>query len=191
MPAICPQCDFPFPVAAPESEEFSTCPVCGAESLVRVFPALLAPAAAPTGETAGESEAVCFDHPRKRAAAACSQCGRFVCALCATEFRGECWCPQCLAAGVQKKRVTELENSRTLYDSIALGLATLPALLISPTLLTAPATLLVSLIYWKKPLGLVRRWRWRMVLALVLALAEIGFWVTIVVVAAIAARKAK
>jgi hypothetical protein len=146
--------------------------------MVRVFPALFQRApqpAAPT--TAAEGEGTCFDHPTKLAIAHCSQCGRFLCPLCAVDFRGGIWCPTCISAGVTRKRSVEFENSRTLYDSIALAISTLPLLLWPFTFLGAPAALFMGIRFWRRPLSLVRRYRWRMALAILFATAEIVAWV--------------
>ncbi len=177
MPITCPACRFPVPAASLEPADFAPCPVCGAENLYRVFPAQFRVTEAGPGASAAEGEASCFDHPSKRAVAACSQCGRFLCALCSTDFRGELWCPSCLEAGLLKKKVVDLEGSRILFDSIALMAATLPMMLVWTSVLGAPASLFVTIRYWKRPLGLVRKRRWRFILAAVIALAQLAFWV--------------
>jgi len=159
------------------------CPECGAYSIVRVFPALFSSAGPVAAEPAAEDEATCFDHPGKRAAAACNHCGRFVCQLCAVEFEGAVWCPSCFAAGEYKRAgghesapAPESENSRTLYDSIALTVAVAPLLLWPFTLVSAPIALFLAVRYWNRPLSLVRRTRWRSLLAMVIASGEIAGW---------------
>jgi len=67
----------------------AVCRLCGSNNSVRAFPAMLANAAAARPESAMEGEAACFDHPGKRAVAACSQCGRYVCGLCSVDFGAE------------------------------------------------------------------------------------------------------
>jgi hypothetical protein len=150
--------------------------------MVRVFPALFyAPSGPVSTEAAAEGEATCFDHPGKRAVAACSRCGRFVCQLCAVEFKGAVWCPTCFSAGeFQAKTTTEragFENSCVLYDSTALIVAIAPLLLWPFTAISAPIALFIALRYWNRPLSLVRRWRWRSALAAAIALCEIGGWI--------------
>ncbi len=100
----------------------AVCKMCGAANTARAFPALLAPRTVPQPEAALEGEAACFDHPAKRAVAACQQCGRFVCQLCAVDLSGATWCPSCVAAGAGRARAANPESWRTLYDSIALTL---------------------------------------------------------------------
>jgi len=145
---------------------------------VHVFPALLPAADAPArAEAALEGEAACFDHPFKRAAAACAQCGRFVCGTCAVEFAAEVWCPSCVAAGAGKAREAKMETSRPLFDSMVLTLP-LASLLMWPfTLAAAPAALVLGFATWKRPLSMVRRNHWRTVLGMSIALAEIAAWV--------------
>jgi hypothetical protein len=127
-------------------------------------------------ESATEGEATCFDHPAKRAVAACSQCGRFLCRLCAVSFADQTWCPGCVAAGAGKANAAKLETSRNLYDSMALILP-LGSLILWPfTIVTAPASLALALMKWNEPLSLVRTSRWRMIAAVVISLAMIGLW---------------
>ena len=155
MPILCACCDSPLtlPHAAPGA---AICPACASPNEVRIFPALFAAARPANPESALEGEAVCFDHPSKRAVAACHQCGRFVCLLCSVDFMGQVWCPTCVAAGRKADNPVHLDPSRVLYDSITL---TIPfaALLIWPlTIVAGPGTLVLSAMTWKRPLGLVR-----------------------------------
>ncbi len=64
----------------------------------------------------------------------------------------------------------------TLYDSIALTLP-LATLIIYPfTIPAAPASLVISLLKWRKPISPVRRNRWRFVAAILISLIEIALW---------------
>jgi len=178
MPVPCNRCNRPLPKWGLSTQPATLCPECGAWSTVRVFPALFYAASGPVAtEAAAEGEAACFDHPGKRAVAACSRCGRYVCQLCSVEFKGAVWCPSCFAAGEYKAQTVEFENSRTLYDSTALIVALAPLLLWPFTAISAPIALFIALRYWNRPLSLVRRWRWRSLLAAVIALCEIGGWI--------------
>jgi len=154
----------------------ASCPSCGAENDVRLFPAALARAAAPQAETALEGEAACFDHPAKRAVAVCRHCGRFVCGLCAIELGDGVSCPTCLVKPRSKQPQANSAEARMLYDTWTL---TIPfALLIfwPLTVLSAPAALALTVMKWKQPLSLVRRNRWRFVAGLGLSLAQGGLW---------------
>jgi len=153
------------------------CTMCGSDNHARVFPAAIGSELPARAETAVEGEAVCFDHPAKRAVESCSQCGRFVCQLCAVEFAQEIWCPACVAAGAGRAKTVKAVTSRTLYDSIVLILP-LASLIVWPlTIFAAPAALVLGILKWRQPIGLVRRNRWRMVLGMTISAAEIGAWI--------------
>jgi hypothetical protein len=177
----CPKCRawlldgvFNQPAMAP-------CPACGAPVRVEAFPALFR-AIAP-GQSAQpvmiEGESSCFFHPQKKAVVPCAGCGRFLCALCDCEFGGKHLCPACLEAGKTKGKIAALENQRTRYDSIALGLAVFPMLFFYFTILTAPMALFVVIRYWNTPRSLVRRGRFRFILAGLIALMQIAGWLAL------------
>ena len=177
MPFPCARCDTPLLRQELAAGDTAACPMCGASNQVRVFPALLAPAGVPVlTEAALDGEAACYDHPSKRAVAACHQCGRFVCQLCSVESGSEIWCPSCVAAGAGKARSANLDASRTLYDSAALILPLITLLLYPFTILAAPASLVLTAMKWNRPLSLVRRNRWRFVAAVLISLTEICLW---------------
>jgi hypothetical protein len=127
-----------------------------------------------------EGEATCFEHADKRAVAVCNKCGRFLCALCEVEVGGKIWCPGCLIPANTNAPIEALEKRRTLFDSIALALATLPSLFIYPALLTAPVVVYLSIRYWKKPSSIIPRGKWRFVVALLIALLELAFIVAVI-----------
>jgi hypothetical protein len=181
MPVPCARCDSPLPLWELASAGAAVCTSCGSRNTVRVFPALFAAPGAPAlPESALDGEAACFDHPSKRAVAACNQCGRFVCALCSVEFGGQVWCPSCVAAGKRSSKAVYLEPSRTLYDSIALAVP-LASLIFWPfTILTGPGAVVFSAMTWKRPLSLVRTHRWRFVVAMLLGVAETIGWIWLI-----------
>jgi hypothetical protein len=166
------------------------CPGCNSDLEIHVFPALLAlPTAVAAADLAiAEGEASCYNHPAKRAVVACEQCGRFLCALCQVDLDGRVWCPSCLENGVANRKLSAMENHRTLYDSIALATAAIPAVMISPAVISAPVAIFVALRYWKRPSSIIPRNKWRFVLAIVLALLELGLIVTLIVAGIYAAR---
>jgi hypothetical protein len=172
--------------------DFRPCPFCGSETSVAVFPAMFTPPSVPTAAemAAGVGDATCFYHASKRADAPCSQCGRFLCKLCSIHLGGEVWCPECIETGRTRKQVVNLENHRTLHDSIALALATWPVLLIYTSLIGAPAALAYSFLNWKKPSSIVRRYpKLRLVLAMILASLQIAGWGLLIVIAIYQIRK--
>lgn len=181
----CPKCSMPLDMALFNLPEAAPCPGCASMLQVQVFPAFFRPVpVVATGDVVvEEGEASCFFHPQKRAVTPCESCGRFVCALCDVELKGQHLCPDCLEKGVRKKKLHGLESRRYLYDTLAIQLAVLP-IVIAPlwffTCLTAPAALYVTVRYWKEPLGLMRRHRWRFLVAAVFALAQIAGWVFLI-----------
>jgi len=171
----CPGCQARLPPEFFNLKHFVSCPSCEATFRLRVFPALTrpeTPAVAAPVVTEGESS--CFYHPHKRAVVSCDRCGRFLCGLCDIEVGDKHRCPGCLSSAGRKP--PELEKSRTLYDGIALMLATLPILLWPFTLITAPAALYLTVRYWRKPLSLFPRTKIRFVLAFLLAGAQVVGW---------------
>ncbi len=175
----CPKCQTSLYDGVFNLFEPVACPSCDTQLQIEVFPAMFRQAAA--GQRAEavlvEGESSCFFHPEKKAVVPCHGCGRFLCALCDCELKGEHYCPNCLEAGKTKGKIKSIENTRTLYDSIALAMSLAPMLVFYFTIFTAPATLYVAIRYWKKPLSILRRSRFRFVLAIILALLQIGGWV--------------
>jgi len=176
MPVPCARCQAPVPNYFFVTTDWMRCPSCGTELIVRTFPALFAgPQAAATGEVSLAGEAGCFYHAEKRAVVTCHQCGRFLCALCRVEFKGQDWCPGCLETSSRKRKQVDFENHRVLYDSIALAVATFPFLMLFwPSLIGAPLALYVSIRYWKAPTSILPRTKIRFLLAIVLALGQLG-----------------
>jgi hypothetical protein len=171
--ATCPNCQMPLPESAINAGRLEKCPACPAQIQADLFPAIFRkndPGKA--GETIlVEGEASCFYHPQKRASIPCASCGRFLCSLCDVELNGEHICPVCLQTGQQKGKLTDLEQRRTLYDSLALHLSFLPFLI------TGPAAIIIAIYAWNKPLSLVRRTRIRIYTAIILGLAQTVGWV--------------
>jgi hypothetical protein len=128
-----------------------------------------------------QGQAECFYHPGKKAVAHCTDCGRLLCALCEVPFDGHSLCMGCLQDGRNKGRIANLEDSRILYDSLALYLALLPMFFFFFTLITAPATIYVVLRYWNAPTSLLPRSRFRFLLAMLIAIVQIAGWVIFLV----------
>ncbi len=170
----CNSCGMALPEWELAAGEASTCPDCGTEHQVKIFPAALRVAASAQSESAAEGEATCFDHPSSRAIASCAQCGRFVCPLCVVEVRNNSYCPSCMAAGLSKAAGADMAPSRVAYDTIALAIAVGPLLFFPITLLTGPVAIFFAFRYWKRPLALMHRNRWRFVAAILIGLIEVG-----------------
>ncbi len=174
MPAISCECSWLVPAEFWNREEGASCLLCGRKVRVIAFPAIArAQAGALPEALGGDSEASCFYHPQSRAAAPCEECGRFLCSLCDLEVEGRHLCPACFQARGRSGKLQNLDTRRTMYDTLALTLATLPALLIWPAFLTAPASLFLVFRWWRAPGSIVPRTRVRFYLAALFALAEI------------------
>jgi len=175
----CPKCHAALPEGIFNQPELSPCPACDSPLRVEIYPAFFRKInPGQSGEpilTDGESS--CYYHPQKKAVLPCDGCGRFLCSLCDCELSGQHFCPTCLEAGKTKGKIKNLENQRTLYDSIALTLAIYPMLIFYFTIITAPMTLYMAIRYWKSPMGLVRRSKARFVVAIIIALLQIAGWV--------------
>ena len=171
----CPGCQARLPPDFFNLKHFVSCPSCEATLRMRVFPALTRPeTAAVAAPVIAEGESSCFYHPHKRAVVSCERCGRFLCALCDIEVGDKHRCPGCLSrrSGVWP----ELEKSRTLYDGIALALATFPILLWPLTAISAPAALYLTVRYWRTPLSIFPRTKIRFILAFLIAGAQVVGW---------------
>lgn len=168
----------PLPKWELATSDRAVCTLCGSQNTVRVFPATFTREVGPAlPQGAAEGEACCFDHPAKKAVAACQQCGRFVCQLCAVQFGAETWCPSCVSAGAGQAKAARTETSRTLYDSIAFTLPLASLILWPLTIIAGPASLAISVLKWRQPLSLVRRSRWRFVVGSAVGLLETAGWV--------------
>lgn len=174
----CIKCNAILSGEAFNTSGLSRCPSCGVLIGVDAFPALFREKVpGSSGETLlVDGEASCFYHPRKRAVIPCSICGRFLCALCDVELGGQHLCPVCLETGKRKCELKNLENRRTLYDSIALLLAVVPMLFIWPTIVTAPMALFLTFRYWNASTSIIPRTKVRFVIALTLAGFQIIGW---------------
>ncbi len=180
-PMECPRCAQPWLPEQFASGKPDSCRGCGTPSTVYLFPALTQPLRKGIAgeQVLTDSEASCFYHPNKRAATVCDSCGRYLCSLCDIQFHDRHLCSGCLENGRRKNTLDITRKRATLYDDLALGLAILPVLLVWPTVLTAPATIVVVLRYWRAKPGVTPRRRGRSVAALLIALLQIAGWLTI------------
>lgn len=183
MLIFCPSCNGALPdclFRKPQVE--SACPTCGTTLALAIFPALFRSTVKidPQSMLTMEGDATCFEHAGKRAVAVCNKCGRFLCALCEVEVAGQCWCPSCLTSKTGGP-IQALENRRTLFDSIALGLATLPAMFVYPAILTAPTVFYLAIRYWTRPSSMIPRGKWRFIVALLFAIVELGLFALVIV----------
>lgn len=182
----CPQCRVRFDEAFFNRPDFTSCPGCGAPIKAEVFPAFFQPpAVGQSGENIlVEGESSCFYHPQKKAVIPCESCGRFLCALCDVEMKGQHLCPACVETGKKKGKLKHLQDQRVLYDDIALWLTILPMVFfpfLAFTALTAPMALYVSIRHWNAPTSLIPRTKLRFVIATVLASLQILGWAAVII----------
>ena len=180
----CPACGTALAAPTLTLDQFQACPSCAVLLQGMTFPALAVERKAihPTPALLVGTDASCFHHPGKPAAAICDSCGRFICKLCEFEESGKRLCPTCLNDRLNQPAESTLVRNRILYDSTALFLALAPILIWPITVVTAPAALFLSFYAWKKPGSLLRRSRIRLVLAAIFALLQIIGWVILLIV---------
>lgn len=186
----CPSCAAMVPVEHWNESEETTCRGCTERVVVRVYPAHgvgVGSSLPPKIEV--EGDASCFYHAANRAHSACEGCGRFLCSLCDIDLDGRHLCPSCVERGVKVAKEGSLEQSRTLYDSMALALTTWPWLTFWGPLFTAPMALYVIVKHWKTPLSILRRSRFRFWLALVFAVVDLGVFVLFAIAMIVAIRQ--
>jgi hypothetical protein len=171
----CGACSLPVPPEFWNREEGVRCARCLQQIRVAVFPAIerMRTGAAPEPLTV-ETEASCFYHPQSRAAMPCDECGRFLCSLCELEVDGRHLCPVCFQSGASAQKIQTVDTRRVMYDTSALAMATLPALLFWPVVITAPWALITVFRRWRTPGSVVPRTRIRFYLAALFALAELA-----------------
>jgi hypothetical protein len=160
----CPKCRAWLLDGVFNQPELAPCPACGAPLQIEIFPAFFRKiAAGRSGEAVIiEGESSCFYHPQKKAVVPCDACGRFLCALCDCELKGQHLCPSCLEASRKKQTIQGLEDERPLHRRQVFVLSVLPILI------TGPIAVFAALRYWKSPTSIVQPMRWAMPLALFL-----------------------
>jgi len=185
---FCSGCSTLIPADIAESGT-GRCRTCGAALRVKTFPALRAQRTPLLAQGVQDpSESSCFYHAENRATVPCDGCGRFLCGLCALDVPGSILCPSCLQSGVSGKRIETLEDSRTMQDSVALALATVPAVMVWPTIVSAPLAIFWTIRHWRSPRSIIPRTRVRFYLAIVFSLLEIAFLAFLVFAAVMASR---
>ena len=177
----CSECRAPINPGHYNTEDFFPCPSCRTLLKVHVFPAFFRPiASGKAGEALIDDEASCFFHTDKKAETACEHCGRFLCALCDMKLGGKHLCPTCLTSRKEQSGAVDLERHRTLHDSIALGLATLPLIVVWPSLFTAPIAFYFSIRNWNAPTSIIPRGKVRLVAAMILSGLQILGWALLI-----------
>ena len=177
----CTKCNSPLPGQNFNAYSLAPCPSCSGLLRTDVYPALFRKL--PRGESGDslqlDKEAGCFYHPRKKAVIPCSACGRFICALCDVALNDQHLCPSCFEKGKTKRKIKNLENQRTCYDSIALMVALASILIYWFTIFTDPLVIYLTLRHWNSPSSIIPRTKIRFVLAFIIASLQIAGWIYI------------
>ena len=175
----CLKCKSPLPGQNFNSYSLVPCPSCSGLLRTDVYPALFRKL--PRGQTGDrlqqDREAGCFYHPHKKAVVPCSACGRFVCTLCDVALNGQHLCPSCFEKGKTKRKIKNLENQRTCYDSIALMVAMASLLVYWFTIFTAPLVIYLTIRHWNSPTSIIPRTKIRFILAFIIASLQIVGWI--------------
>ena len=174
----CSKCTSIIPYEDLNRGILTPCPSCGTLIQAEVFPAFFRKTeqGKPGELLIMDDEASCFYHPDKQAVIPCDICGRFLCTLCDIDLDNQHLCASCLEAGQEKGKIRNLENHRTLYDSVAIHLAVLPMLFWFITIITAPVAVYFSIRHWKTPSSIIRRSKIRLILALLIAGSQMVGW---------------
>lgn len=173
----CPKCRRTVPEVYWQGLDVARCPACEREFEQLRFPALEYARSVDQAVVVNLGEANCYFHAQNRAEAACDGCGRYLCAVCRIPFAGKHFCPSCLEARADRRKLPE--NHRVLYEHLALVVAILPLLFWPFTLLTAPAAIGLCIYGWRQPGSIIPgRWRrLRFIIAGLFATVQIGLWV--------------
>ena len=168
--AACPRCQSAFPGALCNTPTPVRCPACEATVLIELYPAYFQTSAvgAMAEPVLEEGISSCFYHEGKKAVTHCGACGRFVCALCDLDMGDRHVCPQCLQAAPRKGAPPSVDNSRTLFDGMALQLALL-SIVPMLHLMTAPGAICLGIFSFFRPPSLVGHTKILAVVAIVLA----------------------
>jgi hypothetical protein len=177
---ICPNCGFPLERSYWNQPLLQPCSRCQTNVRLLVFPVAVEPAQVPAPNlNAAQGEATCFYHSNKQAHVPCASCGRFLCTVCDIYFRGEHWCPSCMKLQADTQTRPEFQRGVMRFDSLALILVTIPAIVIYPTLLTAPIALFLSIRHWNDPNGFLPRTNIRKYLAVFFSVSQIVGWIAL------------
>jgi len=184
MDLSCPRCSQRLEAARFVSGQSARCPACDSEVEAYVFPAFERDALSrPEIYLAGEGEAACFFHSRYRAILPCDNCGRFLCGTCLIPVGSRRLCAECLSHARRQKDQDGLVNHAPLFDNVALILVTLPIVSVMfgfLTILSAPVSLFLALVYWSRQWSLLPRSRLRFVIAIILAILLMAGWAVLV-----------
>ncbi|QHI68400.1 hypothetical protein [Tichowtungia aerotolerans] len=174
----CPKCNRPLAAEFYNQKSPLRCEGCRTRLTVRAFPALYRQDSTPTHSAPAQQEdAACFYHPSKKAEQICSDCGRFLCSLCALPVGDKILCTSCLERQRKDDKGHEHKARRMRHDKLAMMLAGAALLMllfswffpVIPAVL-ALSSLFVAIRYWKNKPEFSPGYTSRMALALILSI---------------------
>lgn len=173
----CLSCDEPLPLGRHYQGQLLKCR-CTEPHQLEFFPAALREDNhARMTPISDATDASCFRHPEAAAEAVCSNCGSYMCGLCATDSpEGNPVCLPCLDQLANKDQDSRWRREWTNWDTIALHLALIP--FIAPFFyyfvpFSAPAAAILAIWKWNNPRKrLIPRSRIRIYAALGIAMVE-------------------
>jgi hypothetical protein len=176
----CPHCGHELPADSVRAGG-AACYNCDTRVEAVVFPTAFAEHLVPQDSQLETGEASCFFHSDRAAVSPCSHCGRFLCNFCRIDWSGSSLCIACIETFQKAPKSSFLSANRFHFDSMALALATIPSLLISPSIITAPLALGMVLFTFRKQTSITPRSKWRFIVAGGLAFLQIVGWAWLVV----------
>ena len=167
----CPACARYLPPASIAADGTAQCPSCATMMDIVLYPALLRPTVrgAMPERLLGAGDAACYYHHGNVAAAACAECGAYVCALCDIGVGLAHYCPSCFNnkhVPASKHRGILLHD-HTAFILAVIGVVAVP--LMFAGILYGPAIIAYSLYQWNRVHTPYPRSRWRFVAAIMLA----------------------
>jgi hypothetical protein len=173
----CPACNYYFTDDELRSV-IPRCPACRAGLDIAAFPALYRAEEMVRRLDAREDDARCAFHSGNQAESACARCGILICSVCAVPLGKQTVCPQCLDRSLHVKKTTPL-STRVAWDSLALMLVIHPLLLLFwwGTFFTACGSIVISIVFYNKPLGPVPRGKWRFTISIIVGLVWMSAWI--------------
>jgi len=163
-------------------EKKSVCPHCGKPINWYIFPRYFSKETKDEipNNILVEGESACFYHANKKAVVTCNQCGRFLCSLCDLELNNEHICPNCFNSSKKNKKNFEYEESRILYDDLALSIAFWPIFTFYFTIFGSFISLFLSIKYWNINSSIIEHNKSKKIFAIILSIIEILFWIFLI-----------
>lgn len=185
----CPICNFFFDYNEVNTPD-ARCPSCNHQIDSVVFAAMHHQEEVNKGSRADEDDARCAFHNENQADVTCARCGRLICRLCSIPFGKQTLCPHCLKSNI-KSTVGKSGRGLVAWDSLAIRLVAHPAIIFLwwATLPMALASLVISIIFYRKSPGIIPRGKWRYNVAIVMSLLWLAGWTAIIIIGLTALAK--